>query len=292
MRTRLLSLVVFGLTGCGLGPTSSSDPSSQQSATQASTAAGSTQAPHAQLVFLPGWVNTQRGAVVRGGHVDVTYSASRMSSCPSPTIIQNARFSPGGQTFSSDEAFGFDVPNDATSVELWFHAVSPGCDQWDSNYGANWRFPVVAGPTPDVGWAGDWGSSTSRDCTHGSGVPEPITIDEYMRERACIFVDLDVWVPGVTDVAAAHPEWLVANVSWSKDGAAATIDPLEYEGINWHNARFRWNVDALIRDQADWSTVAYHFELTSDGVHAHSYAQSSGAERTLVRAFTFSSSTP
>ena len=112
--------------------------------------------------------------------------------------------------FSSDEALGFDVPADADSVELWFHAVAPGCDPWDSNYGSNWRFPVMAARRA-VGWAGDWGSSTDRACPHGAGVPQPITIDEYMRERACIFVDADVWVPGATDAGTPHPEWIQAR---------------------------------------------------------------------------------
>lgn len=100
--------------------------------------------PQAVLDFQAGWVQVQRGAVVRGGHVDVIYDRSRLSACTAPTVIAAARFQPGGQLFSSDEAFGFAVPLDAARVELWFHALAPGCEQWDSNYGRNWRFLVVA----------------------------------------------------------------------------------------------------------------------------------------------------
>jgi hypothetical protein len=102
--------------------------------------------PRAMLDFQPGWMQVQYGAIVRGGQVDVTYARSRLSACLDPTIISFARFTPGGQLFSSDEAFGFDVPADAASVELWFHALAPGCEQWDSNYGRNWKFPVLASP--------------------------------------------------------------------------------------------------------------------------------------------------
>jgi hypothetical protein len=276
-------LVVVLCTSCGLSSarTGSSDEGAQ-------TSGAETAAPHATLSFNADWTTTQRGALVQGGHVDVTHSPARLAQCPNSTVISSARFQPGGQTASSDEAFSFDIPSGATSVELWFHAVAPDCDAWDSNFGANWSFPVLAAPPPGIGWAGDWGSSTDRSCEHHAGVSEPISIDEYMRERACIFIDLDVWVPGVTDVAAAHPEYIAASVSWSKDGAAPTLEPLVYQGIAWHNARFRWSVPDAIRNHDDWSSVSYAFELSSDGVHTSRFAQDSGADRTLVRAFTFS----
>src|SRR5690242_12862648 len=71
----------------------------------------------AELDFQVGWTQVQRGAIVRGGHVDVSYARARLSACPAPTVFAYARFQPGGQQFSSDEAFGFDVPADANEVE-------------------------------------------------------------------------------------------------------------------------------------------------------------------------------
>lgn len=247
--------------------------------------AASTVTSSAQLDFQIGWIQVQRGALVRGGHVDVTYDHARLGNCAAPTIFGYARFSPGGQEFSSDEALGFDVPADADGVELWFHAVAPGCDQWDSNYGNNFKFPVVANAPSQVGWAGDWGSSTNRDCQHDAGVPQPITIDEYMRERACIFVDADVWVPGVTDVSATHPEWIQAEVQWAKDQNAPTTAWLDYEGIVGHNARYRWTIPYEVRNFADWTTVSYSFRFTTDGNTWMNVAQPSGADWTITRAF-------
>jgi hypothetical protein len=251
-----------------------------------SAAAVAAQPVHSQLYFQVGWTQLQRGALVRGGHVDVTYDRARMGACSSATVFAFARFSPGGQQFSSDEAFGFDVPGDATSVDLWFHAVSPDCNQWDSNYGNNWRFPVVATAPAAVGWAGDWGSSTNRACTHAAGVPQPITIDEYMRERSCIFIDADVWVPGTTDVSTPHPEWIQAQVDWAKDGNAATETWLDFQGMVGHNARFRWSVPYEVRNIADWSTVSYSFRFSTDGNRWTRIAQPSGDDWTIVRAFT------
>jgi hypothetical protein len=241
-----------------------------------------TAAVHAELAFQVGWTSVQRGALVRGGHIDVHYDRNRMGSCANATVFSYARFSPGGQQFSSDEALGFDVPADATSLAVWFHAISPTCDQWDSNYGHNWNFPVIANAPAAVGWAGDWGSSTDRACTHASGVPQPITIDEYMRERACIFIDADVWVPGTTDVSAPHPEYIFAQVEWAKDAQAPTDSWLDYQGIVGHNARFRWSVPYEVRNLADWSRVSYAFRFSSDG---NRWTQPSENAHTLVRNF-------
>ncbi|HEY2746412.1 MAG TPA: DUF6209 family protein [Polyangia bacterium] len=250
------------------------------------TALGPSTTPHAELDFEVGWIQQQRGAIVHGGHVDVVHANARLAQCANATIFSYARFVPGGQLFSSDEAFGFDVPADATSVQLWFHAVAPGCDAWDSNYGQNWSFPVVAASPGAPGWAGDWGSSTSRDCQHVAGVPQPIVIDEFMREQSCIFVDADVWVPGVTDVAVTHPEWVFAEVEWAKDGGALTDEDLVYEGIVGHNARFRWSVPYDIRNVADWNSVAYSFRFSTDGSTWLRVAQPSGDDWTITRAFT------
>jgi hypothetical protein len=102
--------------------------------------------PPATLEFQSGWKQVQHGTLVHGGHVEVRYDRTRMGRCANATVFSYARFLPSGQLFSSDEAFSFDVPADAEHVELWFHAVSPECDQWDSDYGRNWWFPVA--PTP------------------------------------------------------------------------------------------------------------------------------------------------
>jgi hypothetical protein len=240
------------------------------------------------LDFEVGWVQVQRGALVQGGHVDVTYNQARMSDCSAPTVISSALFQPGGQLFSSDEALGFDVPADATSVGLWFQAVAPGCEQWDSNYGSNWTFPVVATAPAAVGWAGDWGSSTDRSCVHVAGVPQPLAIDEYMREEACIFIDADVWVSGVTDIADPHPEWIQAQVQWAKDDSPPTQTWLDYEGIVGNNARFRWSVPYDLRDMVDWNTASYSFQFSTDGNTWLNVAQPSGDDWTITRDFMFS----
>ena len=252
-------------------------------------AVGSTQA---ELDFEAGWIQEQHGAVVQGGHVTVTYATSRMGfSAPAARCCRTRAFSREERKRRATSRSRSTFLAGAAQVELWFHAVSPGCDQWDSNYGQNWAFPVLAVAPAAIGWAGNWASSTDRSCQPVAGVPEPITIDEFMREQACIFVDAEVWVPGVTDVATTHPEYLQAKVDWAKDEASApTTAWLAYEGISGHNAVFRWSIPYEVRDEADWTAVSYSFRFSTDGQNWTTIAQPSGADRTISRAFVFSES--
>ena len=147
MRTTLVLSLGLVVAGC----LSSPPPDGAQAAALTAAAPTTSSAGVASSVVLSfevGWVQVESGALSAGTHVDVSHDAARLAACPAPTIFSFARFLPNGETFSSDEHLSFDVPAGATSVELWFHAVAPGCEQWDSDYGRNWRFPVVAAAPP------------------------------------------------------------------------------------------------------------------------------------------------
>jgi hypothetical protein len=228
--------------------------------------------PRARLDFEVGWVTRQAGALVRGGHLTVNYARERLPNCRS--LDANVKFQPSGLFAVSSVPLDADIPDGTTSAELWFHNYSPdGCDAWDSDFGRNYHFPV-GGQTARVGWIGDWGSSTSRECTHSPGVPDPVVIDEYARERACLFVDGDVWVPGAED----HPEWIFAEVEWQKDAQPLVESNLEFVSRVGNNSRFRWQFPYEIRNQSDWSTANYRFKFSTDG-NAFTY----GPSRSITR---------
>ena len=155
MRISLVLGLCLVVAGCG------SSPPPDGARAELTADAPASVASSVLLTFEAGWVQEQSGALSPGTHVDVIHDAARLAACPAPTIFSFARFLPGGETFSSDEHLSFDVPAGATSVELWFHAVAPGCEQWDSDYGRNWRFPVIASATVTVARPVDWGSSTN-----------------------------------------------------------------------------------------------------------------------------------
>jgi Family of unknown function (DUF6209) len=178
-----------------------------------------------------------------------------------------------------------DVPADATQVALWFRNASPpSCEGWDSNYGANYVFPVVARATAAIGWLSGVGGSTDRACQHSDTLADPIVIDEYARERACLFADVDVWIGGVTDGSTPHPESVMAQIEWAKDAAPPTEGWLDDVGRVGNNERFRWQLPYELRNQADWTTATYALRVSSDG-QTWTWAEG-GKRRTITRAFT------
>jgi hypothetical protein len=259
--------------------------------------------PRATLEFADGFVQVQHGAIRAGGQLEIDYALARLTACRDThngyrfwSLDAFVRFQPGGQLSTGSvvgsngtaifpQPYAVDVPEGAQSVELWFeNATPPSCDAWDSRFGQNYAFPVVSAAPSQVGWAGDWGSSVSRACSHESGVPDPMIIDEYVRERACAFVDADVWVPGATD-DGGHPEWVQAQVEWWKDNQPLSDDWLEPIGRVGNNQRFRWTLPYELRNVADWRTAFYTFRFSTDGRTWTTLARPGGAARTIERAF-------
>ncbi|AKQ63359.1 hypothetical protein A176_000271 [Myxococcus hansupus] len=267
-------------------------------------------APTATVRFLTGWTHSQQGAIVRGGQLVVDYDLYRMTDCHLSTYngvqvwdtLAYVRFLPSGQLFSGSvkqatgstsfvsKPFEVTVPSDATSVETWFLTSGRTCTQrYDSNYGMNYAFPVEAQSPAAVAWAGDWGGSFARDCEHRDGLVDPIVIDSYVMERACRFVDADVYVPGVTDAATARPELIHAQVEFSVDGAATQHKPLAFQGRVGNNYRYRWNLASEPLAYTPWNAYAFGFRYSTDGVSwyriANDAGPSGGAARTVQRSF-------
>ncbi len=259
--------------------------------------------PIATLSFNGGWTEAQHGAIVGGDQLEVDYDLGRLATCRDThngfrfwNLDAYAQFQPSGQIVSGTVVgsngtsifpvpFVTDVPAGTTSVALWFHNWSPtGCDAWDSNYGANYVFAAAATDTPPLGWLSAVGGSTDRACQHGDTLPDPLVIDEYARERACLFADVDVWIGGVTDGSPAHPEYVLAEVEWAKDAAAPSDSWLDDVGRVGNNERFRWQLPYELRNQADWTTASYALRFSVDG-RTWTYAEG-GKKRTIQRAFT------
>ncbi|HEY2744001.1 MAG TPA: DUF6209 family protein [Polyangia bacterium] len=263
--------------------------------------------PLGTVSFAGGWTQAQHGALVAGGQLSVEYDLGRLTACRGSedghrlwSLDAFAQFAPSGSiatgsvvmtTMAGDVAAPFvtDIPAGSTSVALWFENAgpSPPCQAWDSNYGANYVFAVVAAPTPAIGWMSAVGGSTDRACTHADTLEDPIVIDEYARERACLFADVDLWIGGVTDGSPAHPEYVAAEVEWSKDGGAVADDWIDDVGRVGNNERFRWQLPYELRNMADWTTAKYALRFSVDG-RTWTYAEG-GVQRTITRAFTLPS---
>jgi len=266
-------------------------------------------APKATLSFDGAWTTTQTGAIVPGADLTITYALDRLPSCRFSRagyqlwdIEANVKFEPSGELKTGSVTMvttpngagptrapfplTVRVPLGTQRVQIWFRNFSAvdRCEVYDSNYGKNYWFDVVAPPAP-VGWAGDWGNGNSRACEHRAGVDEPIAIDSYLRERACLFVDADVWVPGLTDGAERHPERIWAQAELSLDGKPTTYLPLQFVDRVGNNYRYRFQLPYEVR-QPSFTGAGYALRFSTDGNRWYRIAQAAGpdggAPRTIV----------
>jgi hypothetical protein len=109
--------------------------------------------PPARLVFATDWSELVVGELRAGGKARIEYDLARLATCRGTThgfplwdLVAHLRWSTGAEEAHSvrDGAPTVAVPAGATWVELWFHNTGvSGCEGWDSDYGANYRFAVA-----------------------------------------------------------------------------------------------------------------------------------------------------
>ena len=134
----------------------------------ATVCAGAWPQGQATATFQAGWTDALSGALVDQGKLTIAYDLAREPQCeqstynglPAWNTQAYVRFEPSGalaqksvvgsqdaQGHWSSELFTVDVPAGATRAEVWFHTSGAHCvEGWDSNYGANWTFPVAPSP--------------------------------------------------------------------------------------------------------------------------------------------------
>ena len=264
----------------------------------------------ATLDFSLGWRNEQRGALIAGSTATTRYAIERLPECrgthngyPAWDIRASVRFSPGGQVVDGTVR-GFDgptptnstvhsvpltvnIPRGATGAEVWFSnftGAGSSCQTWDSNGGSNYRFEVESSPFEPVGWLGDVGSSFARDCERRDGVAEPAVLDSYVQQRACAFIEIDTYVPGLTDrFPFEKPNAVFARAVLSLDGKALAPVWLSYSGRAGNNYRYRFTVPkSELYYGPKWATLTYTLQASTDGL-----SWSSDTARTIRRDVSF-----
>ena len=122
-----------------------------------------------KLTFADDWSERANGAIVAGLPIRIAYDLDRLTACRGSTngsdvwaITGHVSFDGGAaQTFAVTRLVEgravaveaeLEIPARAASVELWFtNSNRWGCNAYDSNEGANYRFDVEA--RPDVAYA-------------------------------------------------------------------------------------------------------------------------------------------
>lgn len=242
--------------------------------------------------FRAGWTQVQHGPFLAGGTGEIDYALERLGSCrgthngyPAWDITARVRFEPMG-TVVEQSVRGFDAPNGVPDVStlhpvpfvfripqgtqrlsVWFENNGLWCGPaFDSNQGANYSFPVATATPPAVRWVGNGGSSFARDCSARPGIPEPMVLDGYVRERACSFLELEAWAPGLTD-GDGDLATLAARAELALDGKALPAQWLAPVGRVGNNWRYRFELPRdLLWYGAKWSALSVTAAFSTDGV--------------------------
>lgn len=218
---------------------------------------------------------TQEGPLVAGGQVTVRYDLQRLTRCrgthngyPAWNLDAHVRFLPGGQqaeatvrgfeaptgtptNVSFDVPAAFDVPADATAMELWFsntsYATGTPCEAWDSNDSRNYSFDVLSAP----GWMGNPVVKISRAgghaCEGGTALGSELRYDTWARTRSVMGnVCFEVWQPGVTDRDNADL-WrqLAVEVHYRFEDGPWHSQYVDFSDRTGNNARYVLSVAAL-----------------------------------------------
>lgn len=230
--------------------------------TDGATALESTAAP-ATITFRANWTQSVTGTLSAGSPVRIEYAPERLAQCrgesnnlPAWAIGGYFRVNGGAaQTFGvaptsaqTPSPVTITLPNTTGTLELWFQNTNRwGCNAWDSNYGRNYTFTVVADPRAP-GWVGDGASVISRATCDGGPcdrdrrpLTERWTYETYARQRAAIrVVTFDVWKQGVTD--RDNPElWRQLDVRmYSRFGSAGAfrMQHVNFDRRVGNNARY------------------------------------------------------
>lgn len=246
-----------------------------------------------ELEFQNGFRTQQRGAVVAGQPMRISYALDRLTTCrgthngfPAWDLRAFVRFSPSGAMVdgtvrgfdapngvpqnagAKSVPFDFTVPSGTTGMEVWFQnttGAGSGCEGWDSNQGANYRFSVSPASPARVEWVGNAGSSFSRACARQDGVPASTTMDSYVQQRACAFVEVDVYVPGLTD-SDAQPGAVFAQAESKRDGVVLPATDLTFVGRVGNDWRFHYEIPKSdLYYGPKWQTFEYGFRFSTDG---------------------------
>ena len=249
------------------------------------------------VVFASDWTESTEGDIVQGGSMQIVYSPARLRACRGTyhggrtyNIYANWVFEPGGQLghralydgnyFGGEDSITepiVSVPEDATSVSFWFsNSDYYGCSAWDSDYGANYSFPIVetgGGESPEIGWAGELAYvQYHRDPAQSFGDRDPVWyFDNWSGAELTAWVEVQVWAPGLTDQAydsTALPEAAEAiRAEFVTDGGGGDspegwlTKPMSFQGQRGNNFVYQLQLWQL---RSPYTTPAL-----ADGLHQY-----------------------
>jgi hypothetical protein len=214
-RRSLPLVLTLGTSAAGFGCSGAAAPDGVGESAAASSEA-------ATLTFDASYNENSSGPLRSGGKFRVVYEEARARCTgshmgrPAYTVTMHYRFNDGAvQTAvvagarpdSSTEPPVLDLAAPGT-LEMWFQSTNRwGCNEWDSDFGQNYRFTVLPGDAA-AHWMGNARFGIARGSACGSTLCEAdyrpleggFAYDTWARQRAAITEAVfDVYKPGVTD---------------------------------------------------------------------------------------------
>jgi len=176
----LLLLVTGPLAGCG----SRHGAASPREVASIERAVGEREPA---LLFLSGWVDrVDQGPLVAGQQVRLTYAADRLPTCrgthngfPAWLITAHYRALPDETVHDVQLGNGqawltrtLDLPAGTRELELWFSSSNINrCQEWDSLFGANYRYPVSdPGHETRIRFGEDWSEVPAGPVVRGGSI--------------------------------------------------------------------------------------------------------------------------
>jgi len=119
--------------------------------------------PTAMVAFGPGWKQDVKGDLVAGGTVTIQYDPARAQAnhtqngapawgvqafvklVPSGQVVEQPVIDFEGSKTAKARPATVELPRGTTEIQVWFKNWTGGDnqrEQWDSNFGTNYRFPV------------------------------------------------------------------------------------------------------------------------------------------------------
>ncbi len=253
----------------------------------------------ATIRFTPGWDEiVTDGPIEQGGLVRIDYSPERLRTCRATydggrtwNIVASWVFHPGGQTgsvplyvgdyFAGEAAIRqpeLPVPEDATELEVWFsNSDRAGCVAWDSDFGANYHFPVVPRGGGAIGWVGDPDFVIfHRPPARHLGDVDPIYHwDSWLGAETTSRLEIQVWAPGITDrdVAPGQDTGILAQAVLQ--GLDEPVD-LKYLGRRGNNQVYGFEPGRLrtsIYLDPPLPDGLYHFYLRFSADHGRTWTR-------------------
>jgi len=200
----------------------------------------------AHISFDANYGGGQYGDFRQDGYISIEYALERLPECrathdgvPDWDTVAYARFGPGGQLVQQSVRsfvkadgtpaatvesvpFHVDIPDEATSVEIWFRNFSgdgSSCETWDSNWGANYRYRILGAPGNAARCDGYelWAGNYSRPACLGYDVAA-----QYDADHCEMYLD------GIGHAYEAHygipREWLEVYLhEGTNDGAVENL---------------------------------------------------------------------